>query len=183
MKQILLLFLDFLKIGMLSIGGGYAAIPLIQQQVVKIKNWITLQEFTDIITISQMTPGPLAVNTATFVGLRVAKVSGAVAATLGCVLCGVILSICFYQFLYNHQNSKIVNNILDSLRASSTGLIACAAVTIILLVLFPSTAEQQTVADKTSGILFFIGFFILRKWKLNPILIILISGIIGVIFL
>ena len=80
------LFLKFLKIGLLSIGGGYAIIPLIQEQVVNKAGWITEKMFTDIITISQMTPGPLAVNTSTFVGLQIGGIAGAAAATLGCVL-------------------------------------------------------------------------------------------------
>ena len=85
------LFWEFLQIGLCSIGGGYATIPLIQAQVVEGRQWLTLQEFTDILTISQMTPGPLAVNVSTFVGLRTAGIPGAIAATAGCVLCGCCL--------------------------------------------------------------------------------------------
>lgn len=77
------LFWEFLQIGLCSIGGGYATIPLIQAQVVEGRHWLTLQEFTDILTISQMTPGPLAVNVSTFVGLRTAGIPGAIAATAG----------------------------------------------------------------------------------------------------
>ena len=80
------LFLSFFQIGLFSFGGGYAAMPLIQGQIVKIHGWMTMSEFTDLITISQMTPGPIAVNSATFVGLRVAGYVGAVVATLGCIL-------------------------------------------------------------------------------------------------
>lgn len=79
------LFLSFLQVGMFSVGGGYAAIPLIQSQVVEQHGWLTMQEFTDLVTIAEMTPGPIAVNAATFVGLRIAQVSGAIVATLGCI--------------------------------------------------------------------------------------------------
>ena len=79
------LFLTFLKIGLLSIGGGYAIIPLIQEQVVNQAGWISQKTFTDIITISQMTPGPLAVNTSTFVGLQIGGIQGAVAGTLSLI--------------------------------------------------------------------------------------------------
>lgn len=92
------LFLEFLKIGLLSIGGGYAIIPLIREQVVEKTGWISEKMFTDIITISQMTPGPLAVNTSTFVGLQIGGFAGALAATAGCVLCGVIISLVLYCF-------------------------------------------------------------------------------------
>ena len=79
------LFLSFLQVGMFSVGGGYAAMPLIQSQVVEQHGWLTMQEFTDLITIAEMTPGPIAVNSATFVGLRIAQAPGAIIATLGCI--------------------------------------------------------------------------------------------------
>ena len=80
------LFLSFLQVGAFSIGGGYAAMPLIQSQVVTSHGWLTMSEFTDLITIAEMTPGPIAVNSATFVGIRIAGVGGAVIATLACIL-------------------------------------------------------------------------------------------------
>lgn len=80
------LFLSFLQIGMFSFGGGYAAMPLIQGQVVTLHGWLTMSEFTDLITISQMTPGPIAVNSATFVGMKIAGIPGAIVATAGCIL-------------------------------------------------------------------------------------------------
>ena len=95
----------FLKIGLLSIGGGYAIIPLIQEQVVEKNGWISEKMFTDIITISQMTPGPLAVNTSTFVGLQVGGITGALAAAIGCVWCGVMVSWTLYNFFQAHQKS------------------------------------------------------------------------------
>ena len=79
------LFLSFLQIGLFSFGGGYAAMPLIQDQVVTAHGWLSMPEFTDLITISQMTPGPIAINSATFVGMKIAGVPGAIAATVGCV--------------------------------------------------------------------------------------------------
>ena len=80
------LFLSFLQIGLFSFGGGYAALPLIQGQIVTVHGWLGMSEFTDLITISQMTPGPIAINAATFVGIKIAGVPGALAATLGCIL-------------------------------------------------------------------------------------------------
>ena len=85
------LFLSFIQVGIFSFGGGYAAMPLIQSQVVTNHRWLTMSEFTDLITISQMTPGPIAVNSATFVGLKIAGVFGAVVATFGCILPSCII--------------------------------------------------------------------------------------------
>ena len=90
------LFLAFLKIGAFSIGGGYAVIPLIREQVVLKYEWITQRVFTDVVTLSQMTPGPLAVNTSTFVGIQIAGVPGAVIATFGCVISGILISLSLY---------------------------------------------------------------------------------------
>ena len=91
------LFWSFIQIGMFSFGGGYAAMPLIQGQVVTDHGWLTMSEFTDLITISQMTPGPIAVNSATFVGLKIAGIPGAVVATLGCILPSCIIVTVYYK--------------------------------------------------------------------------------------
>ena len=80
------LFFSFLQIGALSFGGGYAAMPLIQEQVVTLHGWLSMEAFTDLVTIAEMTPGPIAVNSATFVGIQIAGPGGAVVATLGCIL-------------------------------------------------------------------------------------------------
>ena len=106
MSAILRLFWTFLKIGLFSIGGGYAIIPLIREQVVANSGWISSKMFTDIITISQMTPGPLAVNTSTFVGLQVGGIAGAVAATVGCVLCGIVICLLLHRFFQRHQSLR-----------------------------------------------------------------------------
>ena len=87
----LMLFLSFLQVGMFSIGGGYAAIPLIQSQVVDVHGWLTMEEFMNLVTIAEMTPGPIAINSATFVGIRIAGLLGAVIATFGCILPSCIL--------------------------------------------------------------------------------------------
>ena len=91
------LFWSFFQIGLFSIGGGYAAMPLIQHQVVELHPWLTLEQFSDIITISQMTPGPIAINSATFVGLQLGGLPGALVATAGCVLpsCIIVLTLAY----------------------------------------------------------------------------------------
>lgn len=177
------LFIAFLKIGLLSIGGGYAIIPLIQEQVVEKNNWISEKMFTDIITISQMTPGPLAVNTSTFVGLQVSGITGALAATIGCILCGVTISLTLYKFFQTHQKSAYVLEILNGLRSASLGLIISAALTILLLALYGSKSEMDFLSLNWIALFIFLTvLFILRKWKPNPIAVIFISGIAGFVF-
>src|SRR5690625_811995 len=108
-KLVFKLFINFLQIGSFSIGGGYAIIPLIQEKVVNTQNWLTLQEYTDIITISQMTPGPLVVNTASFVGIRIAGVFGAIAATVGSIIAGTVITILLYNLFQKYKNIDSVS--------------------------------------------------------------------------
>ncbi len=178
------LFIAFLKIGLLSIGGGYAIIPLIQEQVVEKNSWISGKMFTDIITISQMTPGPLAVNTSTFVGLQVGGIMGALAATIGCILCGIIISLSLYKFFQTHQKSAYVLEVLNGLKSASLGLIISAASTIISTAFYGSITSETDLSapNRIALLLFLIMLFVLRKWKLNPIVIIFISGIAGFVF-
>lgn len=186
MNTIWNLFFIFFKIGLLSIGGGYAIIPLIQEQVVNQTGWISEKMFTDIITISQMTPGPLAVNTSTFVGLQIGGIGGAVAATAGCVLCGVVISLFLHCFFQKHKNSSYIFEILNGLKSASLGLIISAAATVILLALFGTSTPQFnsmfSMLNWTALTLFFIMLLILRKRKINPVTIMLISGAAGLVF-
>lgn len=110
------LFLSFLQIGLFSFGGGYAAMPLIQEQVVTQHGWLTMTEFTDLITISQMTPGPIAINAATFVGSKIAGVPGSVAATCGCILPSCIIVTLIAWFYLRYKKMKMFQSVLESLR-------------------------------------------------------------------
>ncbi len=178
------LFIVFLKIGFLSIGGGYAIIPLIQEQVVEKNGWISRKMFTDIITISQMTPGPLAVNTSTFVGIQIGGILGALAATVGCVLCGILISLALYRFFQVHQESDYVLEVLNGLKSASLGLIISAAATIVLLALYGSDTIGADLGplNWTALLTMLALLLILRKWKINPVLIMLVSGITGILF-
>ena len=110
------LFFSFLQIGAFSFGGGYAAMPLIQSQVVELHHWLTLSEFTDLVTISQMTPGPIAINAATFVGEKVAGFSGAVMATLGCIFPSCLLVTLIAYFYIKYKHLQTLQDVLKVLR-------------------------------------------------------------------
>ena len=183
MNSVWTIFTEFLKIGFLSIGGGYAIIPLIQEQVVEKAGWISEKMFTDIITISQMTPGPLAVNTSTFVGLQIGGLPGALAATVGCTLCGIVISLVLYKFFQTHQSSVYVLEVLNGLKSASLGLIISAAFTILLLALYGADSQGLDGRDfsRTALLIFLAMLFILRKWKINPVLVMAASGIAGLV--
>ena len=180
MEQLFQLMFVFFKIGLFSIGGGYAIIPLIQGQVVNQYGWISQQVFTDIITISQMTPGPLAVNTSTFVGIQVGGILGAVVATISCVISGICISIFLYYIFKKYSQSVYILEILNCLKASSLGLIIASAVGILLLAFTGSQTFRSDVSVDWFAVLLFLGSLTaLRKWKTNPMFIILITGIMG----
>mgnify|MGYP003286092304 CR=1 FL=1 len=175
--KLLQLFFDFLKIGLFSIGGGYAIIPAIKEQVVITRGWISLQEFSDIITISQMTPGPLAVNTSTFVGMRVHGISGALTATIGCILMGVLITVGLYKLFSKYSYSQYFKEMLKGLKSASLGLIASAAAIILTLAFFNSETIDFSTLQISSVLICIFALIAVRKTKLNPILIMILCGI------
>lgn len=178
MGELWRLLIVFFQIGLFSIGGGYAIIPLIQELVVEKYAWVSQRIFTDIITISQMTPGPLAVNASTFVGLQIAGIPGAIIAAFGCVISGVGISILLYRFFQRHNKSIYVLEALNGLRSASLGLIISAAATILLLTFF-GTISVVAHVDWIAVAVFAGSLFVLRKWKVNPILLMVLTGILG----
>ena len=126
------LFLSFLQIGLFSFGGGYAAMPLIQGQVVTTHQWLSMSEFTDLITISQMTPGPIAVNSATFVGIKIAGIGGAFAATAGCIFPSCIIVTVIARLYLKYRNMDLLQGVLQSLRPAVVAMIASAGVSILV---------------------------------------------------
>lgn len=136
------LLLSFMQIGLFSIGGGYASMPLIQAQVVEKHQWLTMAEFADIITISQMTPGPVAINSATFVGMRIGGIGGAVIATLGCILPSCVIVLALSWFYFKYRDVSAVQGVLGGLRPAVVALIGSAGLTILLMSFFGGATES-----------------------------------------
>ena len=179
---LLQLFLSFLQIGLFSIGGGYAAIPLIQSQTVDVHQWLTSEQFMDLATIAEMTPGPIAINGATFVGLKVAGFPGAVIATLGCILPSIII-VSLLSYVYSrYRQLAMLQSVLSSLRPAVVALISAAGLNMLLQVAFGSGNALAWENVNWGGILLFAAaFFALRKFKANPILVMLLCGAGGLI--
>ena len=171
------LFFSFLQVGLFSIGGGYAAMPLIQNQIVDFHSWMTMSEFTDLITIAEMTPGPIAVNSATFVGIRIAGNPGAVVATLGCIFPSLIIVPVLAYLYYHYKGTSIIQNVLSGLRPAVVALIASAGLSILLAVLFPGKEIAAENVNWPGCAIFLAAFVLLRKLKWNPILVMLLCGI------
>lgn len=169
---LLKLYLAFLKIGTFGFGGGYAMIPLIQNEIVAKNHWLTQTEFMDIVGISQMTPGPVAINSATFVGYKVGGFLGSTLATLGVVTTSFIL-ISFANYFFNKfKNSKILSHALKGMRPALIGLIISVFITLGI----------ESYRDLTSIVIAAIIGFLLYKTKIHPILIIVIAAILGILF-
>lgn len=177
------LFWSFFQIGLFSIGGGYAAMPLIQNQVVDIHSWLTMSQFADIITIAEMTPGPIAINSATFVGIQVAGLSGAIIATIGCIFPSCVV-VTLLAYIYSRfRGLNVVKGILAGLRPAVIAMIASAGISLLLLAItgektFPKNLSE---VDPIAAVIFIAGFIAIRKWKLSPIQLMLGCGITGII--
>ena len=170
------LLLSFLKVGMFSIGGGYAAIPLIRNEVVLGNAWLSMSEFTDLITIAEMTPGPIAVNCSTFVGIKIAGIPGAFVSTFGCILPSCIIVSLLAWIYRKYRKIDTLQSVLACLRPTVVALIAAAGCSIAQLVIFSGKGSGLKGIDLTGIILFAGAFYLLRKKKFNPILVMVLCG-------
>ena len=165
--MILNLFLAFFKIGLFSFGGGYAMLPFIQEQTIEVHKWLTNSEFLDILGVAQVTPGPVSINTATFVGYKIAGISGALTATLAVVLPSFIIVLTISFFFHKFKESKIIEDVFKGLRPIVLGLVASAAVGI---------GKEVFVDYKAVFISIFI-FALLTFRKMNAISLIILAGV------
>lgn len=163
----------YLKIGLFGFGGGYAMLSLIQEEVVHKHHWLTMQEFTDIVAISQMTPGPIGINSATYIGYTVTgSVWGSILATVAVSLPSFVLVLLISLSFAKFRQNKYVDAVFTGIRPAAVGLIAAAALLLI---------NGENFIDYKSYFLFgVVLLFVLKKW-LHPILLIILAGISGLI--
>ena len=171
------LFWSFLQIGTLSFGGGYAAVPLIEAQIVSNRAWLRMTEFANLVTIAEMTPGPIAVNAATFVGTKIAGIPGALAATFGCVLPSCVLVTLLAKLYLKYRSLSAFQTVLSTLRPAVVAMIASAGV---LIVKDAFWADGEILLSQTNfamAAIFALCFVLLRKTKLSPILVMVLAGL------
>ncbi|MDO5089193.1 MAG: chromate transporter [Leptotrichiaceae bacterium] len=173
METLWLLFITFFKIGLFSFGGGYAILPLIQKEVVEMHKWITVPQFTDIVAVSQVTPGPISINASTYVGYLVTgNAAGAAAATVGLITPSLIIMTVFSIFFLKFRDNVYISNAFIGLRVVVVGLILSAA--LILM-------NRKNFIDIKSFIIFGIAITVFLKWKVNPIVITVITAVTGIL--
>jgi len=170
------LFLSFFKIGLFSFGGGYAMIPLISNEIVK-HGWLVDSEFIKIIGIAQMTPGPIAVNAATFVGFNTAGLLGALVATLGVAMPSILIILFISKLFFKHNQHPLVKSIFKYVRPIIAGLILASAIMIGRVTLF-IVGDSINFHVETILIMLVILVIYLKK-QMHPILLITIAGVLG----
>lgn len=170
MEILVQLFMTFFKIGAFSFGGGYAMLPLLEEEVIRNHAWMTSSEFIDIFAISEMTPGPIAVNAATFLGFRVGGVIGSAVATFAVILPSFIVISLIFASLSKFKSSKYVAWIFEGIRPIVIGLILAAGITV----------AKSSFVDIKSVIIALVLFYVVSFKDLNPIFAIIIGGVLGV---
>lgn len=178
MTAYLELVTSFFKIGLFGFGGGYAMLPLIQKEI-EAHNWLTAQQFVDIIAVAESTPGPVAINSATFIGYKVAGFSGALVATIGVCLPAFFMVVILTKVATKFNDHPIMKGILYGVRPVVISLIALAAIFVAQTVLI--SPEGYLGLDWLSVGIALIGFVALQKFKIHPIFLIIFGGITGII--
>lgn len=175
------LFIVFLKIGAFAFGGGYAVLPLIERFVITQQHWLSYKELTDLISLSQMTPGPIAINSATFIGTKVAGFPGALVATIGNVIPQFILMMVLGYFLFGGKPLRFLNKMLKGLKPAIVGLIAIAALSMVQSSLFTGGVWSWTDWSVNGVIGLMIGFFLYGKKKKDLLSTIAVSAVVGIV--
>ena len=170
------LFLSYLKIGFFGFGGGYAMLSLIQNEIVVQNQWLNNAEFSDIVAISQMSPGPIAINSATYIGYSIAGFWGTVVATIAVCLPALTLMILITKFFLMLQSNRYVKAAMSGMRIIIISMIGSAA----LLLMFPTSSDGRSFIDHWSWIIFGVTIYASYK-KVNPILLIVLSAIVGIV--
>lgn len=176
--MLLNLFISFFKVGLFSFGGGYAALPLIQEEVVNKNAWLGISEFNNLITISQMTPGPIAINSASFVGTRVYGLAGAIVASLGCVMPSFIIVGTISYFYNKYRKLDTMQSVLGFLRPAVVSMILAAGIDILKTAFFDIKKMSFENLDISMVLLFIFILVAIRKTKIDPIFLMIISGFI-----
>ena len=169
----------FIKIGVLGFGGGYAMLSMIMQEVVEKNAWMTSSEFADMVAISQMTPGPVSINIATYVGYETAGYIGATLSTLALCLPSMLMVILLAHFLFNKKHKTITDNALKILKPAIAGLILSAGIAMMNANNFSDAGlHRHNISIAICALSFIASYF----FKANPIILIVVAGVAGLVF-
>ena len=190
MTILLKLFYTFVKVGLFSFGGGYGMLSVIQGEIVTRHAWLTSMQFTDIVAVSQMTPGPIGINSATYVGYTAAlnatgspavAVAGSLLASFAVMLPSFVIMLTISRFFMRYGKNPAVERVFAALRPAVVGLIASAALLLMTKENFGSPTDD-TLQFVVSVLLFVVSFVAALRYKLSPILIVILAGLFGGVF-
>ena len=177
------LFWEFFKTGLFAVGGGMATFPFLSALGVK-TGWFTQSQLADMIAVSESTPGPIGVNSATYVGFTVASIPGALIATLGLITPSIIISVIIAALLNNFKDNRFVSSVFRCLRPASVGLITVAGLAVAKLVFVPTKDTDINLAGNIilAVVLLIFSHFVPKTKKVHPLVWIACSAVVGIVF-
>ena len=178
MISILDIFLSFIKIGLFAFGGAYAVLPLIEEQMVTNTKWMTFTEFSDLVAIDELTPGPIIINSSTFIGMKLGGVPGAIVATLACIVPGCILALVLIRLYRKYKEIPVISETIRVLKCMSVALIFSVLIKMFLNTVFAQGEYALSSVNYLSVVLIIVSFYVLRRYKTNPLLVMLVCGVI-----
>ncbi len=180
MSIVLQVFLAFVRIGAMVFGGAYAAIPIVEHEVVVTQAWMTYAEFMDLLALDEITPGPILINSATFVGMRVAGIPGAIAATLGCITVPVIAALALLYVFRKYKNTPLVQSVMVSLKCMAVALIASTMIKLGIAAVLPDAPSVDALYAAYVCVVIAAAFWLMHVKKLGPLPVMLCCGALNV---
>jgi chromate transporter len=179
--MLLKIMFSFMKVCLLAFGGAYSAVPLVAREIVDVQKWMTYPEFADLLALDELTPGPIMINCATFVGMKLAGVPGAIAASLGCCVPPAIICFILDMLYRKYREIPMVAVVLQAMRCMSLALIISTLIDLSLNILFPGSDLLLMNLDIISLALAVTAFILIRKDVINPILVLMGCGAVRIL--
>ena len=178
---LLRIFVAFVRVGAVAFGGAYAAIPLVEQEVVTNAGFMTYPEFVDLLALDEITPGPILINSATFVGMKLAGIPGAVAATLGCILVPCIVAITLLFLFRKYKDTTLVQSIVLTLKCMALALIASTMIKLGMNAVMPDGSTVDVVHAIYAAAVMCVAFYLMHWKRLSPLPVMLGCGVLNVV--
>ena len=178
---LLKIFFAFVRVGAFAFGGAYAAIPLVEQEVVVNSGWMTYAEFMDLLALDEITPGPILINSATFVGMRVAGIPGAIAATLGCITIPCVVAMVLLLLFRKYKDTEVMKSIVLSLKCMALALIASTMVKLGMQAIVPDLPSVDAMHAVYVAAVMAVAFYLINQKRLRPLYVMLGCGVVNVL--
>ena len=181
MTLLLQIYLAFVRVGAIAFGGAYAAIPLVEQEVVVAQNWMTYSEYMDLLALDEITPGPILINSATFVGMKVAGIPGAIVASLGCITVPCIVAFALLLLFRKYKDTPVVKSVVLTLKCMAIALIASTMVKLGVQAVLPEASATELTYSIYVGVVIVAAFYLMHNKKLSPLPVMLGCGALNLV--